>query len=170
MKDLLKIVLAGLFSAVLFSGCGNYAPSSDEIQRKAQEALAKQGAMSVGMPSIVNFQEKRTLKDIYELRDKAIMTYTYITDMNGHLHKICDSIGYGISGATQFTSPQQDAYYTTVSPVHMAMPQADPNGLFSPASDEGTWVMCKNPNGKEVMPIRMEPRTIISPFPLKSVD
>ena len=164
MKNIFKVILVSLLLAISLSGC-NQSQNSDEIQREAQEALAKQGVMSVGMPAIVNFQEKRMLKDIYELRDKAVVTYTYIVDMNGHLHKICDSIGYGISGATQYTNPQRSE---GAGKNFAVLPQADPNGLFSPSNDEGTWVMCKNPNGKDVMPVRIEPRTITSPFPLKS--
>jgi hypothetical protein len=48
------------------------------------------------------------------------------------------------------------------------LPQADPNGLFSPASAEGTWILMKDPNGKEVKPVYIEPRIIVSPFKLKT--
>ena len=155
--------------ALLLTACdGPAQPTADQVQRRQQEQVAQQSNSAVGMPAIVNFQEKRMLKDIYELRDKAIVTYTYITDMNGGLHKICDSIGYGISGATQYTNPQRVARYNE-TPEHgnITLPQADPNGLFSPPTDEGTWVLCKDPNGSKVMPVRIEPRTITSPFPLK---
>jgi hypothetical protein len=50
----------------------------------------------------------------------------------------------------------------------MALPQADPNGLFSPASAEGTWVLLKDPNGKETRPVYIEPRIIVSPFKLNT--
>ena len=49
----------------------------------------------------------------------------------------------------------------------VTLPQADPNGLFSPPSAEGTWVMCKDPNSDKVEPIYSEPRIIVSTFPLK---
>jgi len=155
------------FAMLFLAGCEEPAPTSDQIQRRQQEALAQQGNATVGMPAIVNFAEKRQLKDIYELRDKTPPTYVYITDMNGHLHKICDAIGYGFSGATQYTNPQRLA---SGSDAHgyslVAIPQADPNGLFSPATDEGTWVMCKDPHGSRVAPVRIEPRAIISAFAL----
>lgn len=44
--------------------------------------------------------------------------------------------------------------------------QADPNGLFSPASAEGTWILMKDPNGDSVKPVYCEPRVICSPFKL----
>ena len=48
--------------------------------------------------------------------------------------------------------------------------QADPNGLFSPGSAEGTWIMCKDPKGPDVRPVYVEPRVIVSPFPLPADD
>ena len=36
------------------------------------------------------------MKTIIELRDQAISTTTYLVDLNGQLHKFCDSVGYGL--------------------------------------------------------------------------
>jgi len=143
--------------------------SSDKIANQQQERLSKQSVQAVGLPAIVNFQEKRILKDILELRDQPnLVTYTYITDMGGRLHKVCDSIGYGVPYATQYTSPEK--LVKTDLGEHYgesAMPQADPNGLFSPASADGTWVLCKVPGKDEVKPVFIEPRIITAPFPLQ---
>lgn len=124
------------------------------------------------MPAIKNFRERKLLKDILELRDQAgLTTYTYVwAEMKGTLVFLCDSIGYGIPYATQFTNPQKIAW--AVDNVHAAAAvttaQADPNGLFSPAGAEGTWVMCKDPHGDSVKPIYIEPRIVVSPFKLKA--
>ena len=146
--------------------------SSDKIQNAQQERLSKQAVQSVGLPAIVNFQEKRILKDILELRDQPnLVTYTYITDLNGGLHEVCDSIGYGVPYATQYTSPEKPVWNGGDSHegagANIAMPQADPNGLFSPSSADGTWVLCKVPGKDEVKPVYVEPRIITSPFPLR---
>ena len=121
------------------------------------------------MPAIVNFQEKRILKDILEKRDQSLTTITYTQDLNAGLHKLCDSVGFGIPAATQYTNPQRVAAYGDAARGYgsIALPQADPNGLFSPASAEGTWVMCKDPNSDKVAPVYAEPRIIVSTFPLK---
>ena len=116
---------------------------------------------SVGMPGITKFQEKRTLKQILELRDKEIATYSYTQDMNGGLHLLCKSVGYGIPYATQYTNP---SVYATSGAT---LPQADPSGLFSPTSADGTWVLCLNSETKQVSPVLVEPRLILSPFALK---
>lgn len=158
-----KFLIAALVPTLALAACGP--PSSDEIQNKKQEELTKQSVQSVGIPAINNFQEKRILKDILELRDNPkFNTYTYSEDMNGRLHLRCNSIGYGIPYATQYTNPQKIEYSSSAG--YAVLPQADPNGLFSPASADGTWVLCKVPGKDEVQPVFIEPRIIVSPFPL----
>ena len=163
------ISIAALVAAtVALAGCDPAIPNSDQIKNSKQEELSKQGVESVGLPAIHNFQEKRIMKDILELRDQPnLITYTYITDINGRLHKRCDSIGYGLPYATQYTNPQRVAHLSTRDSI-VAIPQADPNGLFSPPSAEGTWVLCKVPGKDDVQPVYMEPRVIVSPFPLSN--
>lgn len=154
---------------VMVMGCQPIRPNSDEIQRKEQERLSLQSTQSVGMPAIVNFQEKRIYKMILDLRDTEIKTITYTQDRDAKLHKLCDSIGYGIPYATQYTNPQRIALDKPTEPQKYAvvLPQADPNGLFSPASADGTWILCYNPQTKKVSPVYTEPKVIVSPFELK---
>ena len=158
------VMLTTLAATAALSACAPGVPTSDQIQNQKQEELAKQGVESVGLPAIKNFQEKRILKDVLELRDNPkFATYTYTEDMNGHLHLRCNSIGYGIPYATQFTNPQKLVWSEH---GNVTIPQADPNGLFSPASADGTWVLCKVPGKDDVQPIYVEPRIVVSPFPL----
>ena len=167
MKNFYVIFI--LSALALLSACDNRPDtSSDSVQRRQQEQISAQGNSAVGMPAIVNFQEKRMMKQILELRDKAITTITYTQDMNGNLHKLCDSVGYGLPYSTQYTNPQK---VQSVSDQHgiamVAVAQADPNGLFSPASANGTWILCSDGKGKTA-PVYAEPNVIVSPFPLKS--
>jgi len=161
MKTLLTIVVAGL----LCGACGKRS-DSDTKQTKQQEKILAEATSQVGMPAIKNFRERKLLKDIYELRDQdTLVTYTYLVgDHDAKLVFLCDSIGYGIPCATQFTSPEKLVWPKEGS--YIALPQADPNGLFSPASAEGTWVLCKDPGGKDVKVVYVEPRIIVSPFRL----
>lgn len=149
---------------LVLAACDEGPPTSDQIANKQQELLSKQSVQEVGLPNIVNFQEKKNLKMILEKRDLAkLTTFTYLVDLNGHMHLLCASIGYGTPYSTQFTNPMKAGYYGQGGIT--ALPQADPNGLFSPASAEGTWVMCQNPNNKaDVQPVYVEPRIITSPF------
>jgi len=141
-------------------------PNSDDMQRAQQERILQEGTAQVGMPAIVNFFERKQLKAIYELRDQAdLTTFTYLVSLDGKLVFLCDSIGYGIPYATQFTNPQKTQFgYNRHGYGLVAIPQADPNGLFSPTSADGTWVLCKDPGGTEVKPVFVEPRLIVAPF------
>jgi len=163
MKNIVLVIMVMVF----MFGCIEEKVSSDNIQRKQQEKILAEGTAQTGMPAIKNFRERKLLKDIFELRDQSgLITYTYLwNEIQGKKVFFCDSIGYGIPYATQYTNPQKiaDSYSQGGFAI---LPQADPNGLFSPASANGTWVMCKNPQGNEVKPVFIEPNVIVSPFKL----
>ena len=159
----MKHILALVAVATLLTAC-DQPPTSTQIERRKQEELTMQAVTQVGMPAITNFAEKRMFKDILELRDKNTPTTTYLVGMNNQLTKVCDSIGFGLPYATQYTNPQRvysDAHgYGT-------LPQADPNGLYSPASADGTWVLCVDHKDGKAKPVYIEPRILVSPFPIQ---
>ena len=156
------IILAALCLIPL--GACNGTPTSDQNINQANETLANEAASEVGMPAIVNFQEKRMVKMLYELRDTEVKTVAYIVDLNGKIHKVCDSVGYGMPYAVQYSNPEKQSWGLGSS--YTVLPQSEPNGLFMPNQADGTWVMCLNPDSKKVEPVYIEPRVIVSPFPL----
>lgn len=162
MKRLIAILLI-ILCVPLLHGCDN----EDSIvkEQMQQEQVQKESIMQVGTPAIKNFREKRNLKNIYELRDQdGVLTYTYMfAEQTGKLIYLGETIGYGIPASTQYNNPEKLAsnYHDAT-----ALPQAEPNGLYSPASAEGTWIMLKDPNGKTVKPVYVEPRIVVSPFKL----
>jgi hypothetical protein len=163
----MKYILLGFLLVVIsLSGC-NYPKSSTKVEQERQEQMTSAANMVAGMPAITHFTEKKLLKTLLELRDTPnLATYSYIVDMGGHTHKLCDSIGFGLPYATQYTNPQQDTYNTSSGSVHVTLPQADPNGLYSPASAEGTWIICVDKEKKTLAPTYVEPRVIVSTIPL----
>ena len=170
-----RISLAVIIGLLLTLTACDYKQTSNDVQRDQQNKLLDEATAQTGMPAIKNFRERKLLKDILELRDQTgLVTYTYTySEMTGKKQFFCNSVGYGIPYATQYTAPETIQTYnlpTTGGSEHhygsQRLPQADPNGLFSPASAEGTWIMCKDPNGTEAKPIYVEPRVIVSPFKL----
>jgi len=145
--------------------------TADRQQTVQQEQILKEGNAQVGMPNIKNFRERKLLKQILEMRDQdGLVTYTYTIDLQGHLHFFCDSFGYPIPYATEYTSPMRPAHSDeTYEQGNISVPQADPNGLFSPVSADGTWVVCKDPNSNKSGVVYVEPRVTCSPFPLPNV-
>ena len=160
-----KLDILMILITVFLISC-NIDQSSDNRQRQQQEVLLRERTSRVGMPNIVNFREANLYKDILELRDQeGLTTYTYLqAQMTGKLVFLGESVGYGIPYSTQFTNPQK--IVTSGTTGITTMPQADPNGLFSPASSEGTWIILKDPNSKKVGVVYVEPRIIVSPFKL----
>jgi len=159
----ITVLTLGTVLGLVLVGC-DVKESSTQIERRKQEELTMQAVTQVGMPAITNFAEKRMFKDILELRDRSVPTTTYLVGMNNQLTKLCDSVGYGLPYATQYTNPQRIADYTHGV---VALPQADPNGLYSPASAEGTWVLCVDHKTGKPQPLYIEPRIIVSPFALQ---
>ncbi len=165
MKTVIAIASIAALGVTL-TGCIDITPSSDEVQQEQQERILKEGTAQTGMPAIKNFRERKLLKQIIEMRDQdGLVTYTYtVPETTGRPVFLCNSIGYGLPAATQYTNPQKivgDSY------GNVDIPQADPNGLFSPESAEGTWVMCSDPSGSgKTRPVYVEPRVIVSPFKL----
>lgn len=150
--------LAMVLACLALAACGPM--SSNQTQEVQQETMSQQGINSVGMPAITHFREMRNLKNIYEMRDQAISTYTYVIDLYGHLHFFCNSIGYGIPYSTQFSPPYTDGEY------HNSL--REPNGLFPPTSAAGTWVQCLNPKTQQVQPQYVEPDVIVTTYQLQT--
>ena len=167
-KFLLALML--FVSMLTFVSCDvSNSKTSDQIQKEQQEKQLKEATRELGMPNIVNFQEKKTLKWILELRDdEKILNYAYsYSEMTGKFTYIGRCIGFPIPYATQYTSPQRPAgRYETQEAGNIALPQADPNGLYSPADAEGTWILLVNPKTSKPHPLYMEPKVTVSAFPL----
>jgi hypothetical protein len=157
-----KQLIFGFCIAALpfLTGCEE---SSDSIQRRQQEQILQEGTAQTGMPAIKNFRERKLVKMLLELRDQEnLNTYTYtFAEASGEIKFLCNSVGYGIPFATQYTNPEKRLYNTSEGTI----PQADPSGLFPPTSADSTWVMCKSPTG-EVTPLYVEPKIIVSPYKL----
>jgi len=165
MKRTFLFLSVILFTLTIMSNSGCEDNSSDAKLNTAQENLMQESNAQVGMPSIKNFQEKKLMKAIIELRDQAdLVCYAYIVpEMSGKPVFLGKCIGYGLPYATQFTSPEKIVHTGSGS---ISVPQADPNGLFMPSNAEGTWVMLINPKTNEAKPVYVEPRVLISPFEL----
>ena len=153
------LILSVIF---IFSGCNE---GQNQKEREATEKMMAEMQAQVGMPAITNFQEKKWAKMIFELRDKDnLITYAYITNMQGELVYLGQCIGYGLPYSVQYTAPE--SYQKVFSASWERLPQADPNGLYMPDGLSATWLMMLDPKTKEVRPVYVEPEIIVSPFKL----
>lgn len=180
MKPQLKAIIGIIIVALMLSsitGCrySQTAPTSDMEQQIKTEQLMRESNRQIGMPAIVNNQEKKLMKQIYELRDQEnLMCYAYLFNKEkGTVGQfIGNCIGYGLPYSTQFSNPQKlgtvegDGYgrnpYT--------LPQPEPNGLFMPEGLSATWLLLIDPDTKEPRPVYIEPEIIVSPFKMHDVS
>ena len=172
MKQNIKKYFIGtlVFTSFLtLVGCAD-TPTADTQTTNQQEQLQAESNKEVGLPDIVNFQEKKLLKMIYELRDQNnVVNYAYLyNEFTGKLVYLGECVGYGIPYSTQYSNPQKvidDPNYRNSDIIS----QAEPNGLFMPSSSAGTWVMLVDPATKTPHPIYVEPDVIVSPFKLTNL-
>lgn len=136
MSVLSLVLFAG--SILAFSGCKKVdgdTSKATQKQRQATEQMHSEAWKQVGMPAVDSFQEMRIMKQIMELRDKQLTTYTYTVDRDAKLSFLCPSLGYGVPYSTQMTNPKKtvDAddcgSHCTQDQV---IPQPEPNGLYMP--------------------------------------
>lgn len=146
--------------------CDGIVSNSDERMTQQTEAAMREANAQVGMPAIVNFQERKLAKMIFELRDSVdLITYAYIVNhMTGELVFIGKCIGFGLPYSVQYTNPEKIEGGRNGGWI--TLPQADPNGLFMPSGLSATWLMMIDKDG-EPRPVYVEPPIIVSPFPLK---
>lgn len=173
MKKLFILLLLGCLT-VLFLGnisCDiKKEPSAEKNQQRQTDQILSEIDRQVGLPNMVNFQQKKLMKMIYELCDKEdLICYAYIkSDYQGKLVYIGKCIGFGVPFSAQYTNPMKwfndpDGSYNAGSIV---VPQADPNGLYMPTSSSATWLMMIDPKTNEPRPVYLEPKIVVSPFPL----
>lgn len=170
----MKKILALCVLTIALTACQEDNSGTNREARASKQNLDA-ASVAVGTPAIMNYSEKRLLKMLYELRDQSnLVTYSYFTDMNGNLHKICPStsVGFGIPYSTQFTSPKSLSINRPLWPDGTSgqsqtweAPQPEPNGLYMPDSTNATWVICLGDKGK-LNPVYVEPQVIVSLTPM----
>ena len=162
----MNVFLGSIVMLFLMSNSGCEASqSADDTLNQKQEQIMKEANRELGMPNIINFQERKLMKMILEKRDQEnLVCYAYIVpEMTGKPVFLGRCMGYGLPYATQYTNPMH-----TVSSYQGGfeiLPQADPNGLFMPADAEGTWLMLLD-SSNTPRPVYIEPRILVSPFKL----
>ncbi|HSX39251.1 MAG TPA: hypothetical protein VLI92_01535 [Candidatus Saccharimonadales bacterium] len=108
--------------------------------------------------------ERHMMTELYVARNNAVATFSLTWDpYRGKISWSCPSIGYPIPGGTQLTNPESYVYSGTT------LPQAEPNGLYTPATSAGTYVMCVNSDGT-VSPVYVEDNVRTFPQPMQEVD
>jgi hypothetical protein len=175
-----KIIIALVAAVLLMTGCSEESkPKSDTLIQRQQEESMREMVSQTGLPAIKNFQEKKMMKMLYELRDREdLVCHVYLMNqMSGEVGQYLGRcIGYGLPASTQYSNPEKSVshvrnlgsqYISHQGEGTGTLPQAEPNGLFMPEGLSATWLMMIDPETKEPRPVYVEPLIIVSPFKLK---
>ncbi len=112
--------------------------------------------------------ERYMFSSIYEARNKAVATYSYVQNQyTGKIMHQCASIGFPIPANAQLTNPTKSEYRSASAIA--VLDQAEPNGLYTSPSTKGTYVPCVNKDGK-VVPWYSEPDVQTFLVPQKEVN
>lgn len=168
----MKRIIIFILLITLF-GCYDHTPDNmaDKEQMKETDTMMLEAHRQAGMPNIVNYQQKKLMKMIYELCDKEdLICYAYMfSDYKGELIYIGKCIGFGIPFSAQYSNPERymDDPNGSYSVGSLKLPQPEPNGLFMPTSSSATWLIMIDPETNEPRPVYFEPTIVVSPFKLK---
>jgi hypothetical protein len=161
-------LLGACAAASLLAACQRLPVQQNAEARQAQATatVMDEADRQTGMPAITHYAERKFARQVYEDRDQTTTTYAYVQGIDGRLTCLGHAIGYGIPYGTQLTNPQKVEWRSYSGYASAVTPQAEPNGLYSPESAEGTWLRMVDPATKQAHTVYIEPRVTVSPFPL----
>lgn len=185
----MKKIMIGLTMGIILvttmgqQGCSEKkakTPDADLVQQMQTKQALSEANREIGMPAIVNYQERKWAKMIFELRDQSdLITYAYIVDWQGNFHFVGRCVGFGLPYSVQYTNPLKifdtereggaSSKYEDNGEIQV-LPQADPNGLFMPDGLSATWLLLINEETGEPQPVYFEPTIVVSPFPLHKLE
>lgn len=170
----MKTLLIAALAATALTGCGYQRGDMDNAGvRQSQATMRAMDAADreTGMPRMVNYAQKKLLKNAYEDMDQTTLTYVYSQGLDGKFVCLGQAIGYGVSLGTQFTPPEYPRYVrfgpqdaAADGTYTLALPE--PNGLYQPSSGAATIVDLINPENGEAHTALIEPNVVTIPFKL----
>lgn len=163
---IINILLLFLIS-LLLSAC----PMDKSQETKTLQNVDRQQAQyDIGQP-VNSFDwslERHLVIELYNLRNKKVVTHAVWRSDYGLVEGDCPSMGFGIPYDTSLTNPLRatdedsqgydKAALTTIE-------QAEPNGIFASKNTTATWVMCVGDSG-QIEPVYVESKVTIYPGPV----
>ena len=143
-----RVVMMALMGSAL-AGCSpSGGPTADDQQAQQTEELQRRSQAEVGIAQPTNFTRKRLANRIIQMLDSPnLATVSYAQGLDGRLRCIGRSIGFPLPAATQTTNPSRIADQG-VNYGYAILPQPEPDGLFSPTSEDATWIVLVNAKGE----------------------
>jgi hypothetical protein len=145
--------------------------SAQATEQHMQNLQMEQFLRNQPVPSFDFSLERHILIKLYGARQRATNTFSVVqSPFTGKVLWSCASIGFPLPYATQLTNPQQVQWKGGLHEYSSAvLAQQEPNGLFTPASAEGTWVPCVDEKGN-LTPVYEEKKVTVFLRPMQEVN
>jgi len=141
------LVLAGL---ALTACTGPSGASAQQQENKQQQADTSSLINDQPIPHFNYSQIRQTLIDAETISADGTQTTSFFFQMGDQDPVFsCPSLGMPVANTAELSNPDQN--YNSGYPqggTSYPIPQMDPNGIYSPASSSGTYVICVNSGGK----------------------
>lgn len=162
MKKLYFIIVLLVF-VFFVAACGDWDTGVDKEEKQTDKQLETY-VKSQPIPFFEWSLERHLMKELYTARNDAVSTFSVVVGYNGIMIFSCPSIGFPVPGGTQLTNPLQSEGSNGA-----VIGLMEPNGLYSPDTSAGTYVMCVNRDGT-VSPIYVEQYVMAFPYPVEQID
>lgn len=135
--------------AVTACDSGPSEPSGQQQEHDANNAVAKQLVQNQPIPQGNYSQMRQNLIEIEKAEMDGVQT-TSFAFVPGNPDPIwsCPSVGAAIPDTASLSNPLQAEEHGQYGDGTIAVGQMDPNGIYTPPSSQGTYVICIGAGGK----------------------
>lgn len=143
------LIAAAASAAVLLtaSSCN----SSNKAEREQQERGIQELLRTQPVPFFPYSQMRANLAEIERAQAEGLQSTSFMFNQGvPDPMRVCPSIGLPIPNTASLSNPLQE-----VGGAGAVVEQLEPNGVYTPNSSSGTYVICVNPDGK-ALPVYWE--------------
>jgi hypothetical protein len=163
-KRISLFIILGIILTLILTSCGG---ASYQEAKKVQDQQSIY-ANNQPVPSFTWSLTRAELIQIYVAKNSAVATYSLVYNQyKGIIQFQCPSYGYPIPGGTELTAPEAPYVNSSGGISDFVIPQAEPDGTFSPSNSAGTYIICRNDDGS-AYPVYVEDNVLTFPFLMKT--
>lgn len=155
------------------AGCdqSNAGSTAEQQEQRITNQAQKQLLRNQPVPVFDYSMERHIAIEIYKARQRRVATFSVVqSPFTGKVLWSCPSIGFPIPYATQLTNPLQPVWAEGQHEyAGVAVAQPEPNGLYSPAQADATWVPCVDDQG-HITPVYEEKHVTVFFRPMEEKD
>lgn len=153
-----------LLSLIILGGCVEGAARKEA---KVAEKQQNQYAIGQPIPAYDWSLERHLIIELYNVRNKKVLTHSVWRSDLGQIEGDCPSLGYGLPYDTSLTNPLTAADFGSSGTYDRhIVEQAEPNGIFASKNTAATWVLCVGQSGA-IEPVYVETKVTVYPGPVK---